>query len=165
MYTARMMSARTLYRTWTLFKESEDLRRVLLVFSAYLYIFVWLILAITTQYVWLNNALRPYLSGWALLVIGLTAPITLAAVGLRTTPWNVTRVLLFVVPLQGALFGLLAEKYRYVEIAVAALIWLEAYFILPAWNRHVEERGRGSSVLGLEHTGTPGPATVKTLKP
>ncbi len=164
MYTARMVSIRNLLRTWTLLKGSEDLRRVLLVFSAYLYLFVWLLLAITTQYVWLNNLLRPHLPGWALLVIGLTAPITLAVLGLCTTPWNVTRVLLFVVPLQGALFGLLAEKYRYVEIAVAALIWLEAYFILPAWNRRVEERGRGLSVLGLEHTGSPGPANVKTLK-
>jgi hypothetical protein len=94
-----MMSTRNVYRTWTLLKESEDLRRVLLVFSAYLYMFVWLMLAITTRYVWLNNLLRPYLPGWALLVIGLTAPITLAVVGLRTTPWSITRVLLFIVPL------------------------------------------------------------------
>ena len=164
MYTSRMLSARNVYRTWTLLKESEDLRRVLLVFSAYLYMFVWLILAITTRYIWLNNLLRPYLPGWALLVFGLTAPITLAVLGLRTTPWSITRVLLFIVPLQGALFGLLSEKYRYVQIAVAALVWLEAYFILPAWNRRVEDRSKSSSVLGLDQPGTPGAANAKTAK-
>jgi hypothetical protein len=114
---------------------------------------VWLILAITTRFVWLNNLLQPYLPGWALLVIGLTAPITLAFLGSSTTPWSTTRVLLFIVPLQGALFGLLAEKYRYVKIAVTAFVWVEAYFILPAWNRRVEDRARGSSVLGLEQPG------------
>jgi hypothetical protein len=164
MYTFRMLSTRNVNRTWTLLKESEELRRVLLVLSAYLYMFVWLILAITTRYIWLNNLLRPYLPGWALLVIGITAPMTLAVVGLRTTPWSVTRVLLFVVPLQGALFGLLAEKYRCVQIAVTALVWVEAYFTLPAWNRRIEDRGKGSGVFGLEQPGHARPANSKTAK-
>lgn len=148
MYTSRVLSTRNVNRTWTLLKESDELRRVLLVFSAYLYMFVWLILGITTRYIGLNNLLRPHLPGWALLVIGLTAPITLAVLGLHTTPWSITRFLLFIVPLQGALFGLLAEKYRYVQVAVTALVWVEAYFVLPAWNRRVEDRGKGSWCLG-----------------
>jgi hypothetical protein len=143
-----VLSTRNVNRTWTLLKESDELRRVLLVFSAYLYMFVWLILGITTRYIGLNNLLRPHLPGWALLVIGLTAPITLAVLGLHTTPWSITRFLLFIVPLQGALFGLLAEKYRYVQVAVTALVWVEAYFVLPAWNRRVEDRGKGSWCLG-----------------
>jgi len=164
MYTSRVLNKRNVSRTWAFFKESEDFRRVLLVLSAYLYMFVWLILAITTRYVWLNNLLRPYLPGWALLVIGLTAPITLAGLGLRTTPWSITKVLLFLVPLQGALFGLLAEQYRFVQIAVTALVWFEAYFILPVWNRRIEGRAKGSSVLGLEQPGTSGPRNSKTAK-
>jgi hypothetical protein len=164
MYTSRVLSTRNVDRTWTLLKESEELRRVLLVFSAYLYLFVWLILGITTRYTGLNNLLRPHLPGWALLVIGITTPITLAVLGLRTTPWSVTRVLLFIVPFQGALFGLLAEKYRYVQVAVTALVWVEAYFILPAWNRRIEDRGKGPGVLGLGRPGVPGPANAKTAK-
>lgn len=164
MYTSRLLSKRNVSRTWALFKESEDLRRGLLVLSACLYMFAWLILAITTRYVWLNNLLRPYLPGWALLVIGFTTPITLASLGLRTTPWSITRVLLFLVPLQGALFGLLAEKYRFVQIAVTALVWFEAYFILPAWNRRIEGRARGSRVLSPEQPGTSGSANSKIAK-
>lgn len=131
-------------------RDSPDPRRVLVVFLIYVYIFVWLIVGIFTKYTWLNNLLRPYLPDWALLVIGLSAPITATLVGLRAIPWKVTKVFLFILPVQGALFGLVAKKYPYVGGAVTVLLFFLAYLILPEWNRRILEREGHGTTLHLK---------------
>lgn len=135
--------------------DPVDPRKVLVVFAIYVYVLVWLVAGIGTRYTWLYNALRPYLPDWALLVIGLSAPLTLALVGLRTIPWKISMLFSLILPLQGALIGLVGEKFRYVQGAVTLFAFFEAYLILPRWNRYIEDRGKGGSVLGLEQVNQP----------
>jgi hypothetical protein len=138
-------------------QDFVDPRRVLVVFAVYLYAFVWLIVGIATHFNWLNNLLRPYLANWTLLAIGLSTPITLAVVSLRSIPWKITRPFLFILPLQGALFGLIGEKYRYVQGAVTVFVFFEAYVILPEWNRRIIQSERNGGILGLDQPRTVGP--------
>jgi hypothetical protein len=50
------------------------------------------------------------------------------------------------------MFGLAGEKYPYVQAVVTVFLFLEAYFILPKWNRRIEDRNipRDGNVLHLE---------------
>jgi len=108
---------------------------VLLVFAVLLYTFVWVVQSILTRDLWLDNLLRPYLPGWALLAVGLSAPITVALVALRTIPWKISILFAVVLPVQGALFGLVGERYRLVQGAVTAFAFFEVYVLLPRLNR------------------------------
>lgn len=126
-------------------------RRVLLVFVVLLYTFVWLIQSLFTRDLWLNNLLRPHLPDWILLAIGLTAPIVVAFVGLRTVPWKISIVFAFLLPVQAALVGLVGEKFRLLQSAVTLFAFVEVYFILPKWNRYIEDRSvpKDETVLHL----------------
>jgi hypothetical protein len=87
-----------------------------------------------TKDTWVNNLLRPYLPNWALLVVAFSAPITIALVGLHNVPWRISVVFAFVLSIQGPMFGLVGEKYPYVQAAVTFFAFLEAYLILPKLN-------------------------------
>ncbi|MGC1618260.1 MAG: hypothetical protein WA765_07185 [Candidatus Acidiferrum sp.] len=129
-----------------------DPRRVLLVLAVLLYTFVWLIQSILTRDLWFDNLLRPYLPGWALLAVGLSAPITVALVALRTIPWKISIFFAFLLPVQGGLFGLVGERYRLVQGAVTLFAFFEVYVLLPRINRRIEDRSipRDGTVLHLK---------------
>lgn len=129
-------------------KPQLDPRRVLLVFALYLYAFVWLVQSVLTKNIWLNNLFRPYLPDWGLLFVAFSAPVTLALIGLRSVPWKISILFAFVGCIQAGMFGLVGEKYRFVQGVVTAFVFFEAYVILPKWNRRITESA--NTVLRLK---------------
>jgi hypothetical protein len=129
-----------------------DSRRVLVALALLVFTFFWIVQSILTRGFWLNNLFRPYLPDWALLAIALTAPISLGLAGLRSVPWKVSVFFAFVGLLQGSLFGLVGERYRWVQGGVTLFAYLEAYFFLPKLNRYFEERAipKDGTVLHLK---------------
>jgi hypothetical protein len=117
-----------------------DPRRVLVVFALLFFTFFWIVQSILTRDFWLKNLSRPYLPDWALLAIALTAPISLALAGLRPVPWKASVFFAFICLLQGSLFGLVGERYRWVQGGVTLFAYLEAYLLLPKLNRYIEDR-------------------------
>lgn len=126
-----------------------DPRRVLLVFAWCLFAFLWLVQSILTKNIWLNNLFRPYLPDWALLVVGISAPVTLLLVGLRSVPWKISIFSAFIVCIQAGMLGLVGEKYRLVQGAVTIFGFIEAYVILPRWNRRIADGKSDGTVLHL----------------
>jgi len=63
-----------------------SLWRVLAVSALLVYIAAWLVVALTTRDIWVNNLLRPYVPDWGLLVVAVSTPITAAVVALRNIP-------------------------------------------------------------------------------
>ena len=126
-----------------------DPRRVLVVFALYLYTFVWLVQSGLTKDIWLNNLLRPYLPNWALLVVALSAPVTLALIGLRSIPWKISIFFAFISSIQVGMFGLMGEKYRLVQGVITVFAFIEAYVILPRWNRRIADGKSDGTVLHL----------------
>lgn len=129
-----------------------DPRRVLLVFALYLYAFVWLVQSVLTKNIWLNNLFRPYLPDWALLLVALSAPVTLALIGLRSVPWKMSIFFAFVGYIQVGLFGLVGERYRLLQGAVTLFAFFQVYVLLPRLNRRIEDRNipRDGTVLHLK---------------
>ena len=129
-----------------------DPRRVLLVFAAYLYMFVWLVQSIVTKNLWLNDVLRPYLPNWALLIAAFSAPVTLALIGVHSVPWRISILFVFIGCIQAGMFGLVGEKYRFVQAVITVFGFIEAYVLIPRWNRWIEDRGisKDGTVLHLK---------------
>lgn len=48
------------------------------------------------------------------------------------------------------MLGLVGEKYRLVQAAVTVFAFIEAYVILPWWNRRITEGKSDGSVLHLK---------------
>ena len=117
-----------------------DPRRLLVVFAIIVFTLIWLVQSILTRDFWLKNLFRPYLPGWALLVNAFTAPLTMALVGLRTIPWKATIALSFIMLLQASLFGLVGERYPWVQGGVTLFGYFEAYLLLTRLNRYIEDR-------------------------
>jgi hypothetical protein len=49
-------------------------------------------------------------------------------------------------PIQGALFGLVGERYRLLQGAVTLFAFLEVYFLLPKINRRLEQSGERTAL-------------------
>jgi hypothetical protein len=130
--------------------EGADPRRVLLVFALYLYAFMWLVQSVLTKNTWLNNLFRPYLPNWALLILAFSAPVTLALIGLRSVPWKISILFAFIGFIQAGMFGLVGEKYRLVQGVITVFAFIEAYVILPKWNRRILEGKRDGTILHLK---------------
>jgi hypothetical protein len=128
---------------------ATDPRRVLAAFAVLLYTFLWLTQSILTRDFWLKDLFRPLLPNWALLAVAFTTPITCVLVGLRSIPWKTSLLASFVLSIQGALFGLVGEKYRFVQGAVTLFVYVEAFVILPRWNRRIESGKGDGTVLHL----------------
>jgi hypothetical protein len=120
-------------------------------FTLLAFTLLWLVQAILTRNFWLKNLLRPYLPDWALLVIALTAPVSLALTGLRSVPWKASVFFALVCLLQGSLFGLVGERHPWVQGGVTLFAYLEAYLLLPKLNRLIEDRNirKDGTVLHL----------------
>ena len=127
-----------------------DPRRVLVAFAFYLYVLVWVVQSVLTKNIWLNNVFRPYLPGWALLILAFSAPVTLALTGLRSVPWKISIFCAFIGLIQASMFGLVGEKYRLVQGVITVFGFIEVYVILPKWNRHIEDGKSDGSVLHLK---------------
>ena len=131
--------------------ESQDNgnRRAVVAITLLLYTFAWIVVGIATRNTRLIDALRPYFASWALWALALSVPVTAALVGLRKVPWEITKLCMLILPIQGAIFGLVGEKYPYLQVGVTILVYFEAYLILPEWNRRAS-RDENESVLQLK---------------
>ena len=126
-----------------------DPRRVLLVFAVYLYMFVWLAQSIVTKNLWLNDLLRPYLPNWALLIAAFSAPITLALIGVHSVPWRISILFVLIGCIQAGMLGLVGEKYRFVQGVITIFGFVEAYVLIPRWNRRIADGKSDGTVLQL----------------
>jgi hypothetical protein len=57
--------------------------------------------------------------------------------------------LAFIGCIQAGMFGLVGEKYPFVQGVVTAFTFIEAYVILPRWNRRITEGKSDGTVLRL----------------
>lgn len=132
--------------------EGIDPHRALVVFALLAFTFLWIIQAILTRNFWLKDLFRPYLPDWALITIALTAPISLALAGLKPIPWKMSAFFALVCLLQGSLFGLVGERYRWVQGGVTLFAYFEAYLFLPKLNRYIEDKSvpKDGTILHLE---------------
>jgi hypothetical protein len=145
-------------------QQSEDRevtpRRMIAVGALLLYTTVWLAQAFITRDIWLNNLFRPYLADWAILLLAFSVPITAALAFLDAIPlgrgitfllsWRTNAFFAIILSIQAALFGLVGERYRWVQGGITLFLYLEAYFILPKLNRRIAEQKEDDTVLHLK---------------
>jgi uncharacterized protein YacL len=135
-------------------------RRVIAVAALLLYTAIWLAQSFVTGDKWLNDLVRPYLADWAILAIAFSVPITAALAWLDAIPlghgsafllsWRVNVFFAIVLSIQGALFGLIGERYRWVQGGMTLFLYLEVYLILPRLERRKAEQKQDGTILDLK---------------